>query len=55
MSLKLFVYKVGNIKLMSSNEILTKENTLQHPPQFPSTSGSESESETEMNSIKIGK
>ena len=33
----------------------TKENTLQLPPQFHSTSTSESESETKINLIKIGK
>ena len=33
----------------------TKENTLQLPPQFHSTSASESESETKINLIKIGK
>ena len=30
----------------------TKENNLQLPPQFPSTSSSESESETEYSSFK---
>ena len=50
MSAKLFVNKVGNLlKLLSSNKILTKENTLQHPLQFPSTNTSESESETKIN------
>ena len=33
----------------------TKENTLQLPPQFSNTSTSESESETKINLIKIGK
>ena len=33
----------------------TRENTLQLPPQFPSTSASESASETKINLIKIGK
>ena len=33
----------------------TKENTLQLPPQFHSTSASESESETKINFIKIRK
>ena len=55
MKVKLFVNKVGNLKLMSSNEILTKENTLQLSPQFLSISTSESESETKMNLMKIGK
>ena len=32
-----------------------KENTLQLPPQFYSTSASESESETKIYLIKIGK
>ena len=33
----------------------TKENTVQLPPQFHSTSASESESETEINLIKVEK
>ena len=33
----------------------TKENTLQLSPRFHSTSTSESESETKINLIKIGK
>ena len=33
----------------------TKENALQLPPQFHSTSASESESETEINLIKVEK
>ena len=33
----------------------TKENTLQLPPQFPSTNTSESKSETKINLTKIGK
>ena len=33
----------------------TKENTLQLPPQFHSTSTSESESETKINLIEIRK
>ena len=33
----------------------TKENTLQLPPQFHSTSASESKSETKINLSKIGK
>ena len=33
----------------------TKENTLQLPPQFHSTSTSESDSETKINLIKIRK
>ena len=33
----------------------TKESILQLPPQFLSTSASESESETKVNVIKIGK
>ena len=37
---------------MSSNKIPTKENTLHLPPQFASTSSSESESETEYSSFK---
>ena len=56
--MKLFVNKEGNycfLKLMSSNGMSTKENTLQLPPQFHSASASESESETKINSIKIGK
>ena len=40
---------------MSSNGMSTKENTLQLPPQFPSTSSSENEPETNTNLIKIGK
>ena len=40
---------------MSSNRILTKENTVQLAPQFHSTSASESESETKINLMKIGK
>ena len=56
--MKLFVNKEGNycfLKLMSSNGMTTKENTLQLPPQFHSTSASEGESETKINVIKIGK
>ena len=37
---------------MPSNKISTKENTLHLPPRFPSTSSSESESETEYSSFK---
>ena len=37
---------------MSSNKIPTKENTLHLTPQFPSTTSSESESETEYSSFK---
>ena len=33
----------------------TEENTLQLPPQFYNTSTSESESETKINLINIGK
>ena len=33
----------------------TKKNTLQLPPQFDSTSVSESKSESKINLIKIGK
>ena len=33
----------------------TKENTLQLPPHFHSTSASESESETKIDLIEIGK
>ena len=40
---------------MSSKPISTKENTLQLPPQFPSTTTPESEPETKINLIKIGK
>ena len=40
---------------MSSNGMSTIENTLQLPPQFPSTSSSESEPETNADLIKIGK
>ena len=40
---------------MSSNRMSTNKNTLQLPPQFPSTSTSKSESENKMNLIKIGK
>ena len=40
---------------MSSNEMSTKGNNLQLPPQFHSTSASEGESETKINLIKIGK
>ena len=40
---------------MSSNGMSTKENSLQLPPEFHSTSASESESETKTNLIKIGK
>ena len=56
--MNLFVNKLGNYcfrKLMSSNGMSTRENTLQLPPQFHSTSASESESETKINLIKIGK
>ena len=47
--------KVGNygfLKLMSNNEMSTKENTLQLPTQFSSTSSSESESGTEYSNLK---
>ena len=37
---------------MPSKEMPTKENTLQLPPQFPSTTISESESESEYRSFK---
>ena len=40
---------------MSSYGMSTKENNLQLPPQFHSTSASESESGTKINLIKIGK
>ena len=40
---------------MSSNGMSTKENTLQLPPQFHSTSTSKSESDTKINLIKIEK
>ena len=40
---------------MSINGISTRENTVQLQPQFHSTSGSEYESETKINLIKIGK
>ena len=36
---------------MSNKQISTKENTLQLPPQFPSISSGESESETEYSSF----
>ena len=57
-SIKLFVSKVGNycfLKLMSNNRMSIKENTLQLPPQFHSSSASKSTSETKKNLIKIGK
>ena len=47
--------KVGNhgfLKLISTSEMSTKENTLQLPTQFSSTSCSESESETEYSNLK---
>ena len=50
--MKLLVSKVGHyrfLKLMSSDGMSIKENTLQLPPQFSSTSTSESESETKIN------
>ena len=37
---------------MSSNGMSTKENSLQLPPQFPSTSSFEIEPETNTNLIK---
>ena len=37
---------------MPSNKMSTKENTLHLPPRFPSTSSSESESETEYSSFE---
>ena len=40
---------------MSSYGMSTKENDLQLPPQFHSTSASESESGTKINLIKIRK
>ena len=40
---------------MASNEMSTKENTLQLPPLIHSANASESESETKSNFIKIGK
>ena len=40
---------------MSNNRMSIKENIQQLPPQFHSTSTSESESETKLNWIKIGK
>ena len=39
------------LKLMSNKEISTKENTLQLPPQIPSTSTVESDSENECSSF----
>ena len=57
-SIKSFVNKVGNysfLKLISSNGMSTKENTLHLPPQFHSTSASENKSGTKINLIKIGK
>ena len=56
--MNLFVNKLGNYcfrKLMSSNGMSTRDNTLQLPPQFHSISASESESENKRNLIKIGK
>ena len=47
--------KYSFLKFMSSNGMSTIENTLQLPPQFPSTSSSESEPETNADLIKIGK
>ena len=47
--------KVGNhgfLKLISTSEMSTKENTLQLPTQFSSTSCSESESGTEYSNLK---
>ena len=52
-SIKLFVKKVGTyclLKLMSSDGMSIKENTLQLPPKFHSNSASESESETKIES-----
>ena len=40
------------LKSMSKKGMSTKENTLQLPPQFSSTSGCGSESETECSSFK---
>ena len=40
---------------MSSIGMSTKENTLQLPPQFHSTSASKGEPETKINLIKIAK
>ena len=37
---------------MPSNKMSPKENTLHLPPRFPSTSSSESKSETEYSSLK---
>ena len=39
------------LKLMSNKVMSTKENTLQLPPQFPSISSGERESETEYSSF----
>ena len=39
---------------MPSNKMSTKKKTLHLPPRFPSTSSSESESETEYSSFKKG-
>ena len=40
---------------MSNNGISTKENTLQLPPHFHSSSTFESETEAKINLNKIGK
>ena len=40
------------LKLMSNKETSTKENTLQLPLQFSSTSSGQSESETEYSSFR---
>ena len=47
-----FVYKRKVKLLWGRGWTSTKENTLQLPPQFPSTSSSERESETEYSSFK---
>ena len=46
------------LKLMSNKEMSNNKNTLQLPPQFPSISSGESESETEYSSfgkLAVGK
>ena len=47
-----FVYKRKVKLLWGRSWMSTKENTLQLPPQFHSTSSSESQSETEYSSFK---
>ena len=47
-----FVYKRKAKLLWGRGWMSTKENTLQLPPQFPSTNSSERESDTEYSSFK---